>query len=58
MSEKEKQIMETFALVIPNLSEIDKSYLLGLGKGMAIKVKQADKITRTENKKVGKYGEK
>ena len=42
MSEKEKQIIETFALVIPNLSESDKSYLLGLGKGMAIKVQQVD----------------
>ena len=38
MSEKEKRIMETFALIIPKLSEADKSYLLGLGEGMAIKV--------------------
>ncbi len=37
MSEKEKQIIETFALIIPKLSENDKSYLLGLGEGMAIK---------------------
>lgn len=40
MSEKEKQIMETFALIIPKLSESDKSYLLGLGEGMAIKVEE------------------
>lgn len=38
MSEREKQIMETFAFIIPKLSEADKSYLLGLGEGMAIKV--------------------
>ena len=36
MSEREKQIIETFALIIPKLSESDKSYLLGLGEGMAI----------------------
>lgn len=43
MSEKEKQIIETFALIIPKLSENDKSYLLGLGEGMAIKVKAKEK---------------
>ena len=43
MSEKEKQIIETFALIIPKLSESDKSYLLGLGEGMAIKVELQEK---------------
>lgn len=38
MSEREKQIIKTFALILPKLSESDKSYLLGLGEGMAIKV--------------------
>jgi hypothetical protein len=38
MSEKEKEIMETFGKLIPNMSESEKSYLLGLGEGMAIKV--------------------
>lgn len=38
MSEKEKQIIKTFAVIIPKLSESDKSYLLGLGEGMAIKI--------------------
>lgn len=38
MSEREKQIIKTFALILPRLSESDKSYLLGLGEGMAIKV--------------------
>ena len=45
MSEKEKRIMETFALIIPKLSEADKSYLLGLGEGMAIKVDAQNKET-------------
>ena len=38
MSEREKQIIKTFALILPKLSESDKSYLLGLGEGLAIKV--------------------
>lgn len=29
MSEREKQIIKTFAIIIPKLSECDKSYLLG-----------------------------
>ena len=36
MSEKEKQILETFGELIPKLSESNKNYLLGLGEGMAI----------------------
>ena len=47
MSEREKQIIETFSLIIPKLSESDKSYLLGLGEGMAIKVNAQDKKTAT-----------
>lgn len=39
MTDREKQIIETFAVIVPLLSEIDKSYLLGLGEGMAIKVR-------------------
>lgn len=35
MSVKEKQILETFSKIIPALPESDKSYLLGLGEGMA-----------------------
>lgn len=37
LEEKEKKIIENFALLIPKLSESDKSYLLGLGEGMAIR---------------------
>lgn len=43
MSEKEKQIIETFSNVMPKLSEKDKSYLLGLGEGMAIKAADEEK---------------
>ena len=48
MSEREKQIIKTFAIIIPKLSECDKSYLLGLGEGMAIKVEsQGQKSEKT-----------
>lgn len=43
MSEKEKEILEVFGNLIPNLSETDKSYLLGLGEGMAITKEAKDK---------------
>lgn len=43
MTAKEQQIIKTFALIIPKLSESDKSYLLGLGEGMAIKVEKSQK---------------
>lgn len=46
MSEREKQIMKTFALIIPKLSESDKSYLLGLEEGMAIKVGEKEEIRK------------
>lgn len=35
MSEKEKQILETFEKVIPDLSEMEKEKLLSFGEGMA-----------------------
>lgn len=40
MSEKEKQILDTFGKVIPNLSELEKEKLLSYGEGMAFKVRQ------------------
>lgn len=43
MLDREKQIIETFAVIIPKLSESDKSYLLGLGEGMAIKTESQEK---------------
>lgn len=39
MSEKEVKIMQTFAEVIPTLSDEDKAYLLGFGEGMAAAIK-------------------
>ncbi len=35
MSEKEKEILETFEKVIPNLTEIEKEKLIAFGEGMA-----------------------
>lgn len=32
MTDREKQILRTFAVIIPKLSESSKSYLLGLGE--------------------------
>lgn len=40
MSEKDKKIMETFARVIPELSELEKEKLLAFGEGMAFKADQ------------------
>lgn len=40
MSEKDKQIMETFGKVVPNLSEIDKEKLLAFGEGVALMVEK------------------
>lgn len=34
---KEEKIIKTFAKMLPKVSEADKSYMLGLGEGMAIK---------------------
>lgn len=36
MNEKEKRILETFAKVIPEASEEQKNYLLGVGEGMIL----------------------
>lgn len=36
MSEKDKQIMETFERVVPDLSEVDKERLLAFGEGVAL----------------------
>lgn len=40
VSEKDKKIMETFARVIPVLSEVEKEKLLAFGEGMAFKADQ------------------
>lgn len=38
VTEREREILLTFKEVLPKLSDTDKSYLLGLGEGMAIHV--------------------
>ncbi|BCK01443.1 hypothetical protein [Anaerocolumna chitinilytica] len=43
MSETEKKILETFQRVIPNLNEIQKARLLGIGEGMEIKAEQQER---------------
>ena len=40
MSEKDKQIMDTFGKVIPKLSDLEKEKLLAFGEGMAFKADQ------------------
>ena len=49
MSEKEKQIIETFMEVIPKMSEQERDNLLNFGKGMAfMKDKQEKKVKRSK----------
>lgn len=47
MSEREKQILETFEKVIPDLSEMEKEKLLSFGEGMAF-MKDRQKKDGTE----------
>lgn len=42
MTEKEKQIIQTFEKVLPKMSAEDKAYLLGFGEGMAASVNKPD----------------
>lgn len=40
MTEKEKQILETFKRAIPTLSDLDKERLLSFGEGLGFKTKE------------------
>lgn len=40
MSEKQKQILETFKRVLPKMSTEDQSYLLGYGEGLVAAMKK------------------
>lgn len=51
LQEKERKIIETFGKVVSKLSEKDKSFLLGLGEGMSIKVELEEK-RKKEDKSV------
>lgn len=44
VSEKDKQIMETFGRIVPHLSERDKEKLLAFGEGVAIAVEKKRRI--------------
>lgn len=37
MSEKEKKILESITKAVPNMSEFDKGYILGVGETIANK---------------------
>lgn len=37
MTDKEEKILKTFAVILPKLSESDKSYFLGLCEGIRMK---------------------
>lgn len=47
MSVDEKKILETFAKVIPKLTEREKERLLWLGEGIALKTEQQENGKQT-----------
>lgn len=47
MSVDEKKILETFAKVIPKLTEREKDRLLWIGEGIALKIEDQDKEKQT-----------
>ena len=51
MSEKEKRIVEKLKDAIPNMSEFDKGYFLGVGETIA-KYKNPDKTDRFLESKI------
>ena len=40
MTEKEKKILETFRIVLPKLTDLEKEKLLSFGEGMVFKANQ------------------
>jgi hypothetical protein len=51
LSEKEKKIIESIAKAVPNMSEFDKGYFLGVGETIA-KYKNPDKTDRFLESKI------
>lgn len=45
MSKKEKQILETFGKIIPDLTEIEKEKLLSYGEGYADGIRTRNNIS-------------
>lgn len=48
MSEKEKEILDTFGRILPELTEMEKEKLLSFGEGMAFKAEQQKKEEREQ----------
>ena len=44
MSEKEKDIVQTIAEAIPNMSDMDKGYFLGYAEALANRKEQEEKL--------------
>lgn len=42
MSEREKEILETIAKALPNMSEFDKGYFLGVAESKAAEKKERE----------------
>lgn len=51
MSEKEKKILESITKAVPNMSEFDKGYFLGVGETIA-KYKNPDKTDKFLESKI------
>ena len=51
MLEKQKQILNTLASVLPNMSDEKQSYLLGFGEGMAVMQKKEDANKNASDKR-------
>ena len=47
MSDKELKILDTFARIIPQLTELEKEKLLSFGEGMAFSVRKRNDYVRT-----------
>jgi hypothetical protein len=44
MSSEEKEILETFEILLPKLNDIEKAQILGIGKGLLIKIRNGDEV--------------
>lgn len=42
MTEKQKQIIQTFSRVIPRMTEMEQERLLGYGEGIACKIEKME----------------
>ena len=51
MSEKEKQILDTFEKVLPDMTELEREKLLSFGEGIAFKTAEQKRKER-ENEEV------